>query len=153
MTIDTNEMNRRLIALAESPAGRFWRVDYAALSVPERTFRSVWELEAEVNNGGFEQYFSNSSGRLAPQAPAALRAIGAVQMATIVDEAIAALGADFPWLDDEERQERATDLPPETVEQIEALEQRFFSYPDDLTALLYAYVGSHRDDIGAPPGF
>ena len=153
MAIDATEMNRRLIALAERPGLRCWRIDYAALAPPEQVFRSVWEFEAEVNNGGFEQYFWNDSGQLAPHAAAALRAIGAAQMAAIVEEAVAALGKDFPWLEDDERQARVTDLPDGTRETLEALEQRFFSYPDDLTALLYAYVARHRDAIGAPAEF
>ena len=57
MKIDRNEMNRRLIRLAESPNIRFWRVDYDQLSFPERVFVLIWELESEVNNGGFHQYF------------------------------------------------------------------------------------------------
>ena len=128
-------------------------MDYAALSPSERVFRSVWELEAQVNNGGFEQYFWNSSGRLAAHVPEALRAIGASHMAAIVDEAIAAVGADLPLMDDEQRQARVNDLAPAVRERLETLDQRFFSYPDKLTELLYAYVCSHRNVIGAPPGF
>ena len=77
MTIDDREMNRRLIRLSESPTSRFWRLDYKDLSIPERVFLVIWELESEVNNGGFQQYFYNSSGALAPHVVSALKAIGA----------------------------------------------------------------------------
>ena len=53
MTIDNREMNRRLIKLSESPTARFWRIDYDKLSTPEQIFLLIWELESEVNNGGF----------------------------------------------------------------------------------------------------
>jgi uncharacterized protein DUF4375 len=66
MTIDKQEMNRRLIKLSESPSSRFWRVEYQDLSTPERVFLLIWEFESEVNNGGFYQYFHNSSGAGAP---------------------------------------------------------------------------------------
>jgi hypothetical protein len=52
MTIDTREMNRRLIQLCANPTSRFWRLDYKDLSIPERVFLVIWELESEVNNGG-----------------------------------------------------------------------------------------------------
>ena len=91
MTTDTKEIKQRLIRLAESPKARFWRLEYGALSVPERIFRAVWELEAQVNNGGFHQYFWNSSGSLVPDVVNALRAIGAAQMASVVERAIDAL--------------------------------------------------------------
>lgn len=62
MMADFGQMNQRLLRLAESPNSRFWRVNYEALSRAEQIFLMIWELEAEVNNGGFHQYFSNSSG-------------------------------------------------------------------------------------------
>lgn len=37
----------------------------------------MWELEAEVNNGGFIRFYSNSTGDRARETAAALRAIGA----------------------------------------------------------------------------
>jgi hypothetical protein len=148
-----NDKNHRLVKLAGSPAIRCWRVDYEKLSVPERIFQTVWELEAEVNNGGFERYFSNSSGRLAPFAAAALQAIGAARMAAIVDEAIAVVGREISWADDRERQERVLGLSDADREKLSALDGRFFAYPDSLTALLYAYVLAHRDEIGAPAAF
>ena len=61
MKPDERELERRLIKLAESREVRFWRVPYDQLTYPERVFGLIWELESEVNNGGFEQYFSNST--------------------------------------------------------------------------------------------
>ncbi len=34
------------------------------LSGPQKTFHYIQELEREVNNGGFNQYFINSSGAI-----------------------------------------------------------------------------------------
>jgi len=144
MTIDVAEMNRRLLTLAESPRARFWRVEFDALSVPESVFRAVWELEAEVNNGGFHQYLFNSSGKLARFALSALRAVGAAQTASILELAISVIGADVQWSDDAARQERLVALPDEAVEELKDLDHAFFGYPDNLTALLYNYVCAHR---------
>lgn len=153
MSIDAREMNRRLVRLAESPELRIWHQDYESLSRPERVFQSVWELEAEVNNGGFKQYFWNSSGRYAPQASGALRNIGAVKIAAIVDDAIKAIGGDPPWRDDVQRRLHVDAMPQAAKARLSALDKQFFAYPENLTALLYAYVSRHRDQIGVPPTF
>jgi Domain of unknown function (DUF4375) len=153
MSLDQNEMNRRLIALAESPTNRFWRVDYEALSRPERVFRAIWELEAQVNNGGFHQFFYNTSGEIAPFVVDALRSIGASAMAEIVERALQLVSPDIPWRDYEARRARVMALGPEIEEQLDSIDQDFFKYPDNLTALLHRYVSQHRDDIGAPAEF
>jgi hypothetical protein len=143
-------MNRRLIRLSEQ--GGFWSVDYDALTPAKRVFRVIWELEAEVNNGGFDQYFFNSSGRLACYAVDALLAIQAPSMAAIVRNAIEAVD-DLPWRDDSARQSRVVNLTPARKEKLEALDRQFWRYPDSLTELLYLYVIKHRDEFGAPAHF
>ena len=153
MTIDRNEMNQRLIKLAESPNIRFWRIDYDQLSVAERIFGIIWELESEVNNGGFHQYFWNSSGVLAPYVVDALKAIGAAAAAGIVQQALAVVGPDISWSDDVARQTRINLLSSQAREKLNDLDQAFYVYPDDLTALLYRYVTGHRTEIGAPADF
>jgi hypothetical protein len=153
MTADRNEMNHRLVKLAKSSECRFWRLDYDALSLPKRVFRAIWELESEVNNGGFHQYFSNSSGSLVPNVVDALRAIGAVAMAGIVGCAIEAVGPSVSWSDDSARQASLGDLSPEAMEKLDELDQAFYAYPDDLTALLYRFVSKHRDEVGVPAEF
>jgi hypothetical protein len=153
MTIDNNEKNRRLIALSERPDVRFWRADYAQLSPPEQVFLVIWELEAQVNNGGFEQYFLNSSGRLASHAAEALRTIGAQEMASITDLAVYAVGRDIPWLDNDARQDALDALDEDVLSELEDLTQAFFKYPNNLTELLYEYVSQHRSEIGAPADF
>jgi len=71
----------------EAACGRHCDVGFEDLSEIDRILVSIWALEADVNNGGFHQYYFNSSGDTAHYAPAALRAIGAPIMACIVDKA------------------------------------------------------------------
>ena len=113
-------------------------------------FRAIWELESEVNNGGFYQYFWNSSAWTVPGIWQALQAIGATSTAAIVNDAIAAVGRTLPWHDDEERRERLEKLPGAIRDELETLTQAFFRYPNDLTTLLYQYVSGHRVEISAP---
>jgi hypothetical protein len=155
--IDGMEMNRQLIALSEAPEARFWRLAFDELTTPEGIFRAVWELEAEVNNGGFNQYFFNGSGDIVPFVVDALRTIGAARTAEIAESAINAVGADMPWRDQFARRERVLALPIEIQDELGELDNAFWAYPDDLTALLHAYVQAHQTEIGGagdiiPPG-
>ena len=153
MTIDSREMNRRLIRLSEDREVGFWAVDYEALPEPKRVFRAIWELEAQANNGGFDQYFWNASAWTVPGILDALEAIGARATAAVVNDAIAAVGRNLPWRDDEARRAKLSALPPAVRQELESLDQAFLRYPNDLTTLLYRYVSKQRDQIGAPIDF
>jgi hypothetical protein len=148
MPIDDAAKNERLIALSESVEARFWRVDFQSLSPPEQVFVSIWEVEAEVNNGGFQQYFCNSSGVNTPSLVVAFRAIGAGNMAEIAGLAIGACGANVPWSDHDARRSRLEALDDG---HFDVLDEAFFAYPDNLTALLYRYVADHREQIAGVP--
>ena len=141
------DKNRWLIELSESPRARFWKVHNSELSEPEQVFVSVWGLEAEVNNGGFFQYYSNSAGDNSLLAPSKLRAIGANNMARIVEEANAIFGSAGPPKNREERQRMLESLAPSATEQWGQLDKQFFEYPNNLTDRLYYYVQAHRAEI------
>lgn len=46
-----------------------------------------WWLEGEVNNGGFNQYYTNSSGQYAEMVPPLLEKMGATKFAELVNRA------------------------------------------------------------------
>ncbi|HZH64889.1 MAG TPA: DUF4375 domain-containing protein [Flavisolibacter sp.] len=58
------------------------------LTEPQRLFYLNQNLEWEINNGGFNQYFINASGDFAHQTIQSLTAIGARTTADIVQKAI-----------------------------------------------------------------
>lgn len=58
-----------------------------SLPKPQQAVYMIWWLEAEVNNGGFNQYYYNSSGQFAKYIPEALKLIGANQFATLTQAA------------------------------------------------------------------
>jgi hypothetical protein len=53
--------NRILIDLSESKQTGFGKQEFAEQTLPQKVFSTIWALESEVNNGGFSQYFLNSS--------------------------------------------------------------------------------------------
>ena len=54
---------------------------------PRQAIYIIWALEGEVNNGGFNQFYFNSSGQFAELAPEALKLVGATKFADLVTRA------------------------------------------------------------------
>jgi hypothetical protein len=54
---------------------------------PRQAIYIIWILEAEVNNGGFNQFYFNSSGQFADLAPDVLQLVGATRFADLVSRA------------------------------------------------------------------
>ena len=50
---------------------------------PQQAIYISWVLEAEVNNGGFNQYYFNQSGQFANLTPDALTLVGAMRLANL----------------------------------------------------------------------
>lgn len=118
----------------------------------ERTLMAVHELEAQVNNGGFDQFYDNRSGDLANITPEALRAIGAHRTADIVETANAVFGASVPteWSKRQDIHQALVDQ--EACEEIwEQCDTDFYRYDDDIEALLQAYW--HKKSPAKKRGF
>jgi len=75
--------NQILIHLSESENTKFGKEEFARQSFPQKVFSAIWAVESEVNNGGFSQYFVNSSKETAAFVVEALRTIGAPDTAAI----------------------------------------------------------------------
>jgi hypothetical protein len=54
---------------------------------PRQAIYIIWALETEVNNGGFNQFYFNSSGQYADLIPEALKLVGATKFAYLVERA------------------------------------------------------------------
>jgi len=143
--------NGFLIALSGSDKTSFGKIAFNDQSTPQKVFSAIWDLEAEVNNGGFSQYFFNNSCESAWFVVQALETIGAPKTADICLRAIAiAFPAGLPERKESIRQ-AAAEFPEETLEKLEPVDQEFFSYPHNLTDLLYEYVAQHPEEFGPVP--
>jgi hypothetical protein len=69
---------------------------FEQLPEPARHLFAVWWFDAEVCNGGFHQFFSNSTGVLAPEALEGLRAIGLAECASLLEAAIGMFHEPYP---------------------------------------------------------
>src|SRR5262245_35236339 len=128
------------IALTDAAVTRSRSVSFSELSELERLLVTIWGVEADVNNGGFDQYYFNSYGDYALLAPAALREIGAISMAALVERANSAFGPGGPPADRDLRQERLEALRDAAAALWAELDEQFCNYPDDVARLLQQYV-------------
>lgn len=143
--------NEILIDLSESANSRFGKEEFEQQSFPQKVFSAIWAVESEVNNGGFLQYFLNSSAESAQFVARALDIIGAPKTASICNRALTtAFPAGLPP-DAETINVVASNFSDEIFEKLELLDQEFFSYPHNLTDLLFAYVSVHPEEFGTLP--
>jgi hypothetical protein len=118
------------------------RQEGQALTDEERIVLAVEALEREVNNDGYDQFFTNSSRHFAPTIVDALQRIGCNKTATITQKAIKALGI--------------SDLTAEAIGSAMALadEQRlaklnrcdeaYFKNAEPIAERLFAFVKANR---------
>jgi Domain of unknown function (DUF4375) len=132
-----------------------WQCELAAL----------WRLEADVNNGAYLQFFVNWGRESYVYASQALKKIGAVKMAEIIDQCQALIDEHFlgegrslakpgdllpnPIIDRQGRRikEAGSILPEAVVTRINELSYEFMEYPEDIAALGMRYYGFHLEDL------
>lgn len=114
------------------------------LSGPQKVFYFNYELEREINNGGFHQYFFNSGGNFAHETVLSLKEIGAGKTAGILQLAVNQFpNAQVPK-DRNERQDILQQIEGDADKVFEELDNQFYAYPDNLHALTIAYVRSNK---------
>lgn len=105
---------------------------FAQAPVASRILFAAHWCQSEVRNGGLHQFFSNSTGVLAPEAILAFKEIGLLSLALVVQEASAWFGPIYP----REREIRAEVLDtfekenPEDWDPFTALDKEFFQLLD-----------------------
>ena len=121
--------------------------DMSVLSDAERIFYITQILEMEVNNGGFSQFFYNSSGDFSNELVNAFTAIGANKTAAICQKAINAFGRDIP-VDRDEREEMLDELESDELDAIlNECDDAFFAYEEDLNKLNYNFVMKNKEQF------
>lgn len=108
--------------------GETFLKQYADSSEPSRILFAAHWCQSEINNGGFAQFFSNSTGVLAPEGVAAFLALGMPKTAETIQKAMNVFGSAYP----REREEREDALEAcwnavdEEDDLFESLDQNFF---------------------------
>lgn len=120
-----------------------------SLSATETLVLAVEELEREVNNGGYEQFFRNSSVQYAPIIVACLEAIGCATTSALTGKAIAALGLSAtPNMEDIQRALEGSDDARDSS--LDECSQCYYASGEDVAAALFSYIKSHRQEVVLP---
>lgn len=116
----------------------------ALLSPQERIFYVVQGLEAEVNNGGFSQFFFNSSGDFANELVDSFIAIGAEKTANICKKAMDSFGCAIPVNKNDRESFLDYTINDEINRILEECDNEFYRYSDNLEELNYEFIMKHK---------
>lgn len=122
---------------------RIWSTEgdsRASLSIPQRRFSAVHMCDAEIRNGGISQYFFNSSGDQWKDALAGFEAMGCVERASILRDAIRPFGPSGPSEDRDIRTEQLSRLHKKNGELFDALETRYYASKEVIAVGAVRYV-------------
>lgn len=125
------------------------------LNASQRVVLIVENLEREINNGGFHQFYYNSSGNFASETVEALKVIGAKRAAQVVQKA----NSEFPngkvpkdW---DLRDKILSEIALKASENWNELDAKFYRPNKNtgemeieyLTGLLYEFIISNKSDF------
>ena len=117
------------------------------LSKAEKSFFLVFLLQGQVGNGGFVQFFFNSSGEFAHEVVDALNEIGAVHTLQIYKRVMEAVGGFVPkdWAERETWYEDI--ITDEVADILGECDRVFYKDTDDLDELNYKYILSNKEQF------
>ena len=119
------------------------KADTHAISAEESYVLAVEALEREVNNGGYNQFFFNSSNEFAGSIVEALLAIGCPETADITREAVAALGIEGD-LTPEALQEVVTSDDEQLEVKLNACDDRYYANTESIEDRLFEWIKKNR---------
>jgi hypothetical protein len=118
----------------------------ADVSPKERYILAVEGLEREVNNGGYSQFFLNSSVDYVADIEPALRAIGCPKTADMTRDAIAAIAPDGN-MDPATLSERSANADDALSGKLNACTDRYFANDEPIADKLFEWIKANRSEI------
>jgi len=121
------------------------RVGEQNLSEEERTVLAIEALEQEVNNGGYGQFFTNSSNEYAPMIVGAVSRIGCPKTAEITRRAVSAL--DLDEMTPEALDDKLSSGNDELDRALDECDQSYYKSGEDIAGRLFEFVKANRESI------
>ena len=116
-----------------------------SLSDPQKLFFYIQSCEREINNGGFKQFYQNSSGDFAHETCYSLKIVGAYKTANIVMRANDQFPLKAVPKDRSERQKILEQIQETSDEVWKELDQRFLAYEEDLNAFSLEFIRKNKN--------
>ncbi len=146
--IESKDVNESIISLDNYVSAL---CDYGEnpdkLNQSQKTFFLNQNLEREINNGGFNQFYFNSSGDFAHETIDSLKAIEAHKTAEIVTKANDQFPEGTVPKDRSERQDILEQIEKDANVVWGKLGQKFYEYVDDLNQLNLEYIRKNKADF------
>lgn len=115
------------------------KAEFMQLAPKVQVAYCLHRFEAEVNNGGFHQFFSNSTGEYVAETIQALVEIGATKTSELLKRAVS-IGFPAGYPKDASQYETSVADFDDVVDELDALDQEFFNYAEPLTELVNKYL-------------
>ena len=116
--------------------------DLEQFSLPQRYVFAIEWYMAEVNNGGHDQFYYNSTGIVWEDAMKGFQEIGAQENYSIIRGSANAIGGN-PNKDREKRQDEMEKYEPDFTE----LDERFYASESSMIEKLQAYIKENADSF------
>jgi hypothetical protein len=142
--LSDEELEQTVIDYIDHKIGDNYEEEYNIVTGLSKGFQAIyttWWVEAEVNNGGFHQYFWNPSGKFADLAVVGFKEIGAIENAELMEKAIAIVIREFPEMKkfhDKGSPEAFSESYKYT--KLNDLDDKFYEYKEDLSGLRIKYI-------------
>jgi len=128
------------------------RTNFLAMPLGIQALYSTWLVDGEVNNGGFNQYFWNSSGAFADLAVVGFDYFGAHEHAQLLCEAIAVADAERAVREKFKRRNTMQAFSESYDEtRLGALDTKYYALPDTLSELRIRAVRKCPTDFVTGP--
>jgi hypothetical protein len=141
----TEEAPRLVVVLAQAIQEKVKSSGIMKMSGVERMILSTMALWHEVNNGGYDQFFRNSSRRVAPVIVADLLRIGCPEIADISQTALDALN--LPKVSVEAIEEAMSTASVDRRRTLDRCDIAFYDKGNLLAERLFIYAKKHQGGI------
>lgn len=145
---DRYRIDSLIVALEQALDQKSFRSGDDALSESEATVLAVEAFEREINNGGYGQFFYNSSNEYVGRIVADLARIGCAETARLTETAIAALGLEIP--DPETVGKRVLEDDASLENSLEKCDDAFFQMTDNIEGRLFAFIKANMKEFKIP---
>jgi hypothetical protein len=124
------------------------RKGLASFTRGERLVYAIEGMVREVNNGGWNQFFFNSSGALAFDLVPALEAVGSKENLSIAQRALKIFGKPASLSEEERSKQLAKVTKDGENNPWEALEGEFYQNPEDLDGMIVEFIARNQAEFG-----
>ncbi len=135
-----------VVAFEQAVDQKAARIGMENLTDEERIILAVEALEREVNNGGYDQFFINSSNEFAPIIVDSLKRIGCSGTAEVTHEAITALAIERP-VTVEAIEDVMDEDSDERDDKLDECDEEYYETGENIAGRLFEFIKNNRDKI------